>query len=61
MVNGFILSQLNMVIATLSGIFIIKEAQKVPLWRTALGVIAIFAGCILDSVNLSENVMARKI
>lgn len=47
MVNGFILSQLNMVIATLSGIFIIKEAQKVPLWRTALGVIAIFAGCIL--------------
>ncbi len=46
MVKGFILSQLNMVIATLTGIYIIKEKQKVPLWRTYLGIAAIFAGCI---------------
>lgn len=46
MVKGFILSQLNMVIATLTGIYIIKEEQKVPLWRTYLGIVAIFAGCI---------------
>lgn len=46
MIRGFLLSQLNMIIATLSGIYILREPQKVPLWRSYAGMAAILAGCI---------------
>lgn len=46
MIRGFLLSQLNMVIATLSGIYLIHEPQTVPLWRSYAAIAAILVGCI---------------
>lgn len=46
MIRGFLLSQLNMIIATLSGIYILKEPQKTALWKSYAGMACILIGCI---------------
>lgn len=50
MVRGFLLSQLNMIIATLSGIYILHEKQEVSRLQIYIGLGAILGGCILIEV-----------
>lgn len=49
MVNAFLLSQLNMVIATLLGVYLLKEPRQVSWWRlyTGLALIIIGGGVIV--------------
>ncbi|MCI7328355.1 MAG: GRP family sugar transporter [Lachnospiraceae bacterium] len=46
MVKGFLLGQINMIIATLLGICILKERPKVGLLKTCIGLVMIAVGCI---------------
>lgn len=50
MVRAFVLSQMNVVIATLIGIFYFHDKAKLPRWRTFLGLFLIIGGAILLNV-----------
>lgn len=47
MVRAFLLSQLNVILATLGGIYILKEEQTVPFAQKIIGLACILAGCIM--------------
>ncbi len=47
LVNAFLMSQLNMVIATLLGIYLLKESQQVSVWHLYTGLLLIVIGGLI--------------